>query len=793
MAAADIAPRTALGAARPPDLAHTLYPRTRGVVDLDALRVSCIAGELHTHPPWVRTQAYKLLLGYLPPDVSAWATTLHRRRTEYWQFLSDLSDEQQTGAYAARSPDRVLDQVYKDLFRAADVDPDFYDAPARWISDAYAAGARHCLLERLERVNQDFARAAAHDRPRHARFVDRQWHAVLRVLFLYAMLNPSIGYIQGMNEVVYVLLHAFFATRDDDLGTGTASDRAVLGLDNTADAEADAFWCFSLLIGGLREVYDFGQGDPTTVQAMRGLADPLHDDARPPDNGLAVALHRMSAQLAQFDPMLAEVLAEHQLDPRLPYYSLRWLVCLYACEFPWPGVLRLWDVLLAQKHDLRTAHGMTNAQIHFLLDVGCALLVSEREAILSLAHTTPDVFQHAIELLQPRAPHDVSRVLALALDILHQRAQQATLPRTATGRRQPPMGARSQRNTSLQQRLAATVQRTLHAPPARAATWTPGMPSQRAPNTDAPAPDAPTPSAAVHAPVSAPVGSDVAPRTPTKAPVEPVQASPSSPSTPSIASSSRALFRRYTEALQDSNAAASVSKARTNLAAKALAWRSASSSSASDGVLTPASPPTTAPAAAPDVPQFPIPSVVDSPQDRDAYHVLARPRTGLPPVSTPTPDAARRIVSSHSPAASEDDSFNSIASGVTHLSLPSMRKAAQMGLLHTPPSSDAPFGVSLNSSETSPSQGAGLTRRIPSGQRVMRRRVSDRAPELGGSPNGAPAPVRPMPTARGPRVRTHDVAPASTADGAADSPGAHATEHLDALLHELQTTEWIRD
>ena len=793
MAAADIAPRTVPGAARPLDLAHTLYPRTRGVVDLDALRTACTAGELHTHPPWVRTQAYKLLLGYLPPDVSAWASTLQRRRTEYWPFLADFSDERQSGAYAARSPDRVLDQVYKDLFRAADVDPDFYDAPARWISDAYAAGARHCLLDRLERVNQDFARAAAHDRPLHARFVDRQWHAVLRVLFLYAMLNPSIGYIQGMNEVVYVLLHAFFATRDEELAACSTSDRAELGVENTADAEADAFWCFSLLIGGMREVYDFGHGDATTVQAMRGLADPLHVDARPPDNGLAAALHRMSAQLSQFDPVLAEVLAEHQLDPRLPYYSLRWLVCLYACEFPWPGVLRLWDVLLAQKHDLRTAHGMTNAQINFLLDIGCALLVSERDAILSLAHTTPDVFQHAIELLQPRAPHDVGRVLALALDILHQRTQQAALPRTAAGRRQPPIAARNHRNASLQQRLAATVQRTLHAPPVRAATWTPGMPSQRVPDTDGPASHAPAPSAP-RVPMSAPVGSDAAPHTPTKKPVEQAPASPSTPTTPSIASSSRALFRRYTEALQDSNAVASVSKARTNLAAKALAWRSASGSSASDNGAAPASPPVSAPsAAAYDAPQFPIPSVVDSPQDRDAYHIMARTRAGLPPVSTPTHDAARRLMPAYSPAASEDDSFSSTTSGVTHLSLPSMRKAAQMGLLRTPSSSDAPFGVPLSSSETSPSQGAGLTRRIPSGQRVVRRRASDRVPEPGASPNDAPAPMPPASAAHHSRVRTHDVAPAAAADGASDSPGTHATEHLDALLHELQTTEWIRD
>lgn len=40
---------------------------------------------------------------------------------------------------------------------------------------------------------------------------DLHWESIERILFLYAKLNPGIGYIQGMNEclgpIYYVLAH----------------------------------------------------------------------------------------------------------------------------------------------------------------------------------------------------------------------------------------------------------------------------------------------------------------------------------------------------------------------------------------------------------------------------------------------------------------------------------------------------------------------------------------------------------------------------------------------------------
>lgn len=787
--AADAAQRRASGAARPMTLVRAVYPEDNGTVPVDELRAACCAGELGALPAWVRTQVYKVLLGYVTPDKDSWLATLRRRRAEYVQFLADFCDERPWAVGSARSPDRVLNQIYQDLFRAAGADPTFYDTRAAWPSDA--RHTRHVLLDRLERINSDFYRAAARDRPYGARFVDRQWHAVLRILFLFAMLNPSVGYIQGMNEVLYVLLRAFFSARDAHIAHASAVEREILGVESTANAEADAFWCFSLLIGSLREVYDFGHADATTFEAIRTLAQPLHEGARAPENGLAAALHRMSTQLAGVDPSLAHVLAQHHLDPRHPYYSLRWLVCLYACEFPWQDVLWIWDVLLAQKREQPGADSSADVRISFLLDVGCAILIHLRRALLELAQVSPDVFQQGMLLLRPHADHSVERVLAIALDLLEKRRRQEALPRTSTGRRSPPPKTRANRNAALQERLAATVHRSLKTPPLRSATWTPGLPAQ--PSAPGVPPSAKPSALSLEGlpraaeTVASPSAIDDAPHTdPPRTPgKEPPPESHSTPSTPSMASSGRALFRRYTEAIQDSNAAASVSKARTNLAAKALAWRSAS------GSVAPASaPPVERPAAATDAPQLPIPSVVDSPEDRDAFRVMARPPTGLAPDTTPNSDPARRLVE-RSPTTSEDDSMCGNTSNSAQLVLPSMRKAAQMGLLRTPPIGDvSDLAAPLSSTETSPKQGAGLTRRIPSGQRTLARRLADERPRRG-SRRLSTDETRLLPGFT-PVSPQRDAPPRST-DHEPAAAGGHTKEHLDALLHELQTTEWIRD
>lgn len=43
---------------------------------------------------------------------------------------------------------------------------------------------------------------------------EAHWEVVERILFLYAKLNPGQGYVQGMNEIIGPIYHAFASDPD---------------------------------------------------------------------------------------------------------------------------------------------------------------------------------------------------------------------------------------------------------------------------------------------------------------------------------------------------------------------------------------------------------------------------------------------------------------------------------------------------------------------------------------------------------------------------------------------------
>jgi hypothetical protein len=91
---------------------------------------------------------------------------------------------------------------------------------------------------------------------------------MLRILFLYAKLNPGVKYVQGMNEILaplyYLFCHDtsiksngqldtsfyfFFFFKKKILFIEARFDCFVL----TEDAEADAFWCFTSVMSEIRD------------------------------------------------------------------------------------------------------------------------------------------------------------------------------------------------------------------------------------------------------------------------------------------------------------------------------------------------------------------------------------------------------------------------------------------------------------------------------------------------------------------------------------------------------------
>lgn len=698
-------------------------------------------------PPWLRAQTWRLLLGYLPGEKGDWLSTVRRRRSDYQLFFDEF-----VGNIAnSKTNDRLLDQVYKDLERATRSRGDFLLSQTGTSAMPAGSVTRQVLLERLAAINRDFGSGGGLDSAG-----DLMWHAMLRILFLYVLLNPSVGYIQGMHEILYVLLNVLHAgaTRSPDAPPKGTEEGQVLAIGEPASVEADTFWCFSLLIGELHELYDFCGRDADTIKAMRSLELP---SSQGHENGMVQALTQFNCELQRLDPELHGFLEMHSLHPRLPYYAFRWLACAYAADFSLPHVVQFWDVILAQQHHRRAQSGTnTNEKISFMIDIGCALLMHARQVLLyppPTAEGDSDVFGFAMSLLGSYPLRDAASIVALAQQIQRRREidairQPNELPRDNTSRRLP-LQARLRGLTS-ETRAASSASTESRRPsesesqrdePQRAATWS------------------------------------------------------------AADSSRRPLLQRYAEVIQDSNAAASLAKASTNLAAKAISWRSGSGHGLPQAQQQHRIPPLQR---VEEPPELPIPSVIDSPDDLDAHRA---PRA---PISFGSPMRKRSLLSS--PNSSLDESFTNMTSG-TQLVLPSMRAAAQM---RSPQSDDsrvfsAPRPLLLsNSYQATPSrstrlrQGSGsfispLANKsyVPAGD-TSRGSTSDSPLPAPAAPIHAALRISPPhfhPEARAtPPPNSDPLLPLQRTPGRPLPPlpqtgSPQVVEHLDALMEQMQTSD----
>ena len=737
-------------------------------VTKDSLRDACLEGNLSHLPSWVRPQAWKVLLSYLPPEKELWLTTLTMRRNDYLQFLEDFTLEPD------EAKDRVIVQVYLDLMRSTEKHPGFLLRQTESWSN-YGFGnveehPRHSLLRRLEQINQRYK--CATDRftlyenkavsPVSVTYRDYQWHSMLRILYVYAMLNPSVGYIQGMHEILLVLLHVFFAGRDYPATNIQPWESKVLGLGSTSDTEADAFWCFSLLMGMFREIFDFARQDTSSLHEMRQLILLSNESRTLPDNGMVQALHQLSVLLQCNNNELWSFLHAHSLDPKLPYYSFRWMACFLAADLPANIVSELWDVLLSETGG--TSAQIPNAHIEMLVCMCCAMLLMARDELFSLDSKisiqgerragTPanDVFHLGMRMLQSYSINTSRPIVSLALQMRQQWINERLFNNSST---EPVLRVSSDMRPKLQDRLAATVQRGLNTP-SRSVSWDVG----NIPKTGPPIPSQMSEPQSLF-------------RTET-----PITHSEDSTG-PFVR---HALLRRYTSAIQDSNAVASISKASTNLAAKALAWSTKSSE-------TQKTPPRNITVQtqylsfqdAP--PELPIPSMVDSPTDRDSYCGSGAKDISL--TNTPPLKSQTHTLLYTPPSADEDMS--------TSLSLPSLQAAAlhkDTSVLSLSPSTEKHDPTPLVRRD------GGFVRLLPGSAHSRHTSSSStRSKSSLHSDLQTVAALRSGTTRRSKPLPKPSLTPVEMTSAMSEPTSANALApgNLDMLLENMRTNEWIKE
>lgn len=134
--------------------------------------------------------------------------------------------------------------------------------------------------------------------------------ALLRILYIFAKVNPNISYVQGMNDIVGTLYYVFANDNNNEW---------------SEYAEIDTYYCFTIIILENYEIY---------IREFDYETNGLHN---------RIALHNQLLQ--RHDKEIFNQITNQGIDPS--FYSLRWLTTLLSREFNLSDTIRLWDTLFA--------------------------------------------------------------------------------------------------------------------------------------------------------------------------------------------------------------------------------------------------------------------------------------------------------------------------------------------------------------------------------------------------------------------------------------------------------------
>jgi len=259
-------------------------------------------------PQKMRPIYWKLLLNVLPCSKNLWDSVLKQKRDEYTKSCSDLIHE--NGIYLEEIQD-CYDGIYNDH-------------------------------EAVENIHKDLQRSYPNRYSQALNIVDidvpylnnPHCQALRRILIVWSRLHPSIGYVQGMHDILAPLYFLFVSDSDEN---------------SRKHAEEDAFLCFTNLL----------------VEIINNFCGRLDNS----EAGIFSRMTKLSDLLKTKDPVLWQNLNKKNLTPQ--FYSFRWLTLLLSQEFEPHDVYRLWDTLFSD-----------DERFEFLIYVCCSILIYHREELI---------------------------------------------------------------------------------------------------------------------------------------------------------------------------------------------------------------------------------------------------------------------------------------------------------------------------------------------------------------------------------------------------------------------------
>ncbi|XP_053506324.1 TBC1 domain family member 22A isoform X1 [Ictalurus furcatus] len=264
--------------------------------DLEELRKLSWSGI----PRQVRPITWKLLSGYLPANAERRASTLQRKRQEYFGFIEQYYDSRN-------------DEHHQDTYRQICI-----DIP-RMTLEIFA------LQPKLIEIHIDIPRT----NPLIPLFQQASVQEIFeRILFIWAIRHPASGYVQGINDLVtpffVVYIFEYIEEEVENFDVSSLQEEVLRNI------EADSFWCMSKLLDGIQDNYTFAQpGIQRKVKALEELVSRIDE-----------TVHR------------------HMQHYEVEYlqFAFRWMNNLLMRELPLRCTIRLWDTYQAEPEGFSHFH-----------------------------------------------------------------------------------------------------------------------------------------------------------------------------------------------------------------------------------------------------------------------------------------------------------------------------------------------------------------------------------------------------------------------------------------------------
>lgn len=254
--------------------------------------------------PILRAYIWKIILGYLPLDISEWDSTLAKKREEYKiykKFIKEkLKKELEKKEYTSKD---ILEQIIKDVYRT-NTQFSFFFQP----TDKNKNFNKEEILNIYnKRKNWDFSNIE--EVYKYDNFENETHTDVLkRILFTYSSILQDVSYHQGMNEILAPIYYTF------------SYDKLYLE-ENEEDIEADSFWSFYFLLNGIKNNFEENQ------------------------EGLFYKSEILSECVKIVDEDIYNKLLEKNI--KCEFFCLRWFVVLFGQDFDMGDVIRIWDFVFS--------------------------------------------------------------------------------------------------------------------------------------------------------------------------------------------------------------------------------------------------------------------------------------------------------------------------------------------------------------------------------------------------------------------------------------------------------------